>query len=115
MKKLFTIVVVITVAALGLSLLFGKKIVLALSSPETKACAKMGDLCGQTGDKKSLDQCVDGLAQARKVAGTESVDKSTSCIQESKTCMAATGCMMGGVGVGAMKEIFKGFSSAVSK
>ena len=51
MKKLFTIVVLVTVAALGVSLLFGKKIVLALSSPETKACVKLGDLCGKGGDK----------------------------------------------------------------
>jgi hypothetical protein len=115
MKKLLYAVAFLTVAVLGVSLVFGKKIVLALSSPETKACAKLGDLCGQKGDAHALDQCVDGLHEARKIAGSKSVDKSLSCIQGSDTCMAATGCMMGGVGVGAMKEMVKGFADAVSK
>lgn len=115
MKKLLYALAFVTVAVLGVSLVFGKKIVLALSSPETKACVKLGDLCGQGGDTHALDQCVDGLHQARKIAGSASVDKSLTCIQGADTCMAATGCMMGGVGVGAMKEMVKGFTDAVSK
>ncbi len=115
MKKLLAIFAVVAIGAIVISVVFGKSIVLALSSPETKACVKMGDLCGQSGDKHALDQCVDGLQQARKVAGSPAVDKSLSCIQESNTCMAASGCVVGGVGVGAVKEMLKGFGNALSK
>ena len=38
-----------------------------------------------------------------------------ACVQESTTCAAATGCMLGGVGVGALGEMMKGLGSALSR
>lgn len=86
------------------------------STPEGRACVKMADLCGeQNASYKDLDKCVDDMKKARKLAGDSSFDKSAKCVQESNSCAAATGCWMGGVGVGAMGELLKGFGTAITK
>ena len=86
------------------------------ATPEGRTCIKMSDLCGST-DKSTekLDKCIEGMQSAKKIAGTAAVERSMKCVEESTSCMAATGCMMGGVGVGALGELAKGFGNAVSK
>lgn len=85
------------------------------ATPEAKTCIKLGELCGAEKSGEKLDQCVDGLNQAKKMSGEPAVQRSMQCVQESTTCMAATGCMMGGVGMGALGEMMKGFGSAISR
>jgi hypothetical protein len=112
MKKL------LVVGLIGAAIVGGVVLVKAAParSPEGKACIKMSELCGAT-DKSSekLDQCIEGMESAKKVAGAPAVERSMKCVEESTTCMAATGCMMGGVGVGALGEFAKGFGTAISK
>jgi hypothetical protein len=48
-------------------------------------------------------------------AGDASFDKTSKCIDESRSCGAATGCMAGGIGVGTVGEIMKGFGTALTK
>ena len=86
------------------------------ATPEGKACIRVSDLCG-VADRStaSLESCVADLEKAKKLAGPASVDRSMKCIEESDTCAAVTGCVMGGVGVGAMGEMMKGFGSALSR
>ena len=89
------------------------------ATPEGKTCIKMAELCGAAGEPGSsgqkLEACVANLEHAKKVAGAPAVERSMSCVQESNSCAAATGCMMGGEGVGAIGEMMKGFGSALSR
>jgi hypothetical protein len=87
----------------------------SLASPERKACTKLHDLCGGEADAKSFNDCTDSLERTRKLAGDAGFNRSMACIDESSSCAAATGCLVGGVGVGAMGEFMKGFGSALSK
>ena len=85
------------------------------SSPEGKVCTRMAELCGEEGDAKELNECVDEMKKAHKLAGDVPFQRSVTCIEESKSCAAAAGCMMGGVGVGAAGEMMKGFGNALTK
>ncbi len=85
------------------------------STPEAKMCIKMGELCATESGAKDFDQCVDGMKKLRKMGGDAAFERSQKCIDESNSCAAVSGCMMGGVGVGAMGELVKGFGNAMSK
>ncbi|HSO38081.1 MAG TPA: hypothetical protein VLT33_36385 [Labilithrix sp.] len=86
------------------------------ATPEGKACIRVSELCG-VDDRSAakLESCVADLEKAKKLAGPANVDRSVKCIEESNSCAAVTGCMMGGVGMGAMGEMMKGFGSALSR
>ena len=86
------------------------------ATPEGKACIRVSELCGVE-DKSSakLESCVAELESAKKLAGPANVERSMTCIGEASSCAAVAGCMMGGVGVGAMGEMLKGFGSALSR
>jgi hypothetical protein len=49
------------------------------------------------------------------MSGDVPFERSRKCIEESQSCAAASGCLMGGVGVGALGEMMKGFGTAVTK
>ncbi|MCL2776586.1 MAG: hypothetical protein FWD73_01180 [Polyangiaceae bacterium] len=89
-------------------------------SEEGKVCMRLGELCDgrDTPDMSKagakFDECVDDMKQARKMSGEQAFARTRSCMEESKTCGAATGCVIGGVGVGAVGEMLKGFGSALS-
>ena len=86
------------------------------STPEGHVCVKLAELCETDAPKsKDFDECVDDMKKARKVAGDASFDKSSKCIDEAKSCGAAAGCMAGGVGVGTLGEMMKGFGTALTK
>lgn len=112
MKKIL-IVLFVGVAVIG---------IVALSSgaaktltPEGKMCVKLGDLCGAEAKADKFEQCVDQMKKVRKVAGDPAFERSQKCLEESNSCGAATGCMAGGIGVGALGEMMKGFGSALQK
>jgi hypothetical protein len=109
MKKLLWLVAI--VAVVGLVMVAGR----SLASPERQACSKLHDLCGGDANAQSLKDCEDGMEQARKLAGDVAYKRSLTCIDESQSCAAASGCMVGGVGMGAVGEFFKGFGSALTK
>lgn len=116
MKKLLIGLAVVVLLVGVATVAFGKKIYLAFASKEAKACAKIGELCGgEKGTAKELDQCEEGFKQLRKITGEKGVDKTLTCVDDATSCMAATGCVMGGVGVGALEEMMKGFGNAMSK
>ncbi len=105
----------IVVGALALALTGGVAYAV-IHSPERSACLKMADLCGvKDGTKDDLDQCVEEIEQFRKVGGDEATEKGLTCVNESKTCVEATGCIAG-AGVkgmqGAINEFLKGFGKA---
>jgi hypothetical protein len=116
-KKLLAILALIAIASVAVSFFYRRKIVLAFATPEKKACARVGELCASEheGSREDLDRCVDGMQQAKKIAGPKSVDQSVQCINEATTCGKAMGCVMGGVGIGAMKEFVKGVGDAVTR
>jgi hypothetical protein len=111
-KKLVVIAVVGAALVGGIVLAKGASVA---SSPEGKACTKMADLCGAEGNWKDLNECVDDMKKARKLAGDVPFERTAACIDESKSCAAAAGCWMGGVGVGAAGEMMKGFGTALTK
>jgi hypothetical protein len=43
------------------------------------------------------------------------VDRSEACLADAKTCAAASGCMSGGIGMGAAGEYLKGLGQALSR
>ena len=87
-----------------------------LATPEGRACVKVRDLC-QVDDasKKDLSSCEEDLVKARKLAGPSGVDRSLKCIDTAQSCVAVSGCLMGGIGVGAAGEMMKGFGTALSQ
>ena len=70
------------------------------ATPEGKACIRVSELCA-VDDRSSekLQSCIADLEKAKK----------------SNSCAAVSGCMMGGVGMGAVGEMMKGFGSALSR
>lgn len=113
MKKLFATLVA---AVLFVALVGAARGGAAAFTPEGRACTKLEALCGD-GGKRSMDaeQCREGWSEARKLAGDAATDRSLSCVVDAKTCSAAAGCLAGGVGVGAVGEMLKGFGDALSR
>jgi hypothetical protein len=88
----------------------------APATPEAKTCAKLKDLCSVDDTSRiDVEKCEADLKKTEKLVGEPSVQRSMKCIDESKSCMAASGCMMGGVGMGALGEMMKGFGTAISQ
>jgi hypothetical protein len=81
---------------------------------DTSACARLSELCSTSDQHVNVAECEKELADARKMSGANNVARSEQCIADAKTCAAASGCISGGVGMGAMGEFLKGFGSALS-
>jgi hypothetical protein len=113
MSKILTTLLVGSVVVGGVVLVKGAS---AASTPEGKMCVRLQDMCPRDDAKPmTFDQCVDGMKDVRKMAGNASFEKSARCVEESESCAAATGCLMGGVGMGVMGEMMKGFGNAMTK
>lgn len=85
-------------------------------TPEGRTCAKLAELCPRDAKHAaSLESCVQDLEDLRKVAGAPALERSMACIEESRSCTAAAGCLAGGAGVGVLGEMMKGFGSALSR
>jgi hypothetical protein len=82
---------------------------------DTTACAKLAELCSTSDKKVDVAECEKELADARKMSGAANVERSEQCLADAKTCAAASGCISGGVGMGAMGEFLKGLGSAISR
>ncbi len=115
MKKLLGVGLV-GAAVVGIVVIAKSAGAIPAATPEGRTCIKLADLCA-VDDKstKKLETCVDDLEKAKKAVGEQNVKRSMDCVAEANSCMAATGCMMGGVGVGALGEMMKGFGSAISR
>jgi hypothetical protein len=115
MKKILVVVAILVVVGGVLGWVFRKPIALAFASRETRACAKLADLCAAEREAKASDieVCENAWTNARKIAGEKNVEKSLGCIEEAETCAKATGCMLGGVGVGAAQELIQGVGEAL--
>jgi hypothetical protein len=113
MKKLVAVTVLGALVVGGVVLAQGP---VKAATPEGRACVRMAELCGREDAKsEDFDKCVDDMKSAKKMAGEPSFKRSLECIDESKTCAAAAGCWAGGVGMGAVGEMMKGFGSALTK
>jgi len=82
---------------------------------DVAACARLADLCSTSDQRVDATDCQKQLTDARKMAGAGNVDRSEQCLTDAKTCAAASGCLSGGVGMGAMGEFLKGLGGALSK
>jgi hypothetical protein len=78
------------------------------------ACEHLADLCSTSQQKVDIPDCERQLGDARKMSGAPNVDHSLRCVTDAKSCASATGCISGGVGMGALGEFMKGFGSALS-
>jgi hypothetical protein len=112
MKKILATLLVGSLVVGGVVLV---KSASAAATPEGQTCVKMAELCSTDPKASDLDQCVDGMKKLRKMSGDVPFERSRKCIEESQSCAAASGCLMGGVGVGALGEMMKGFGTAVTK
>lgn len=86
-----------------------------VTAADAAACARLADLCSTSDHKVDATDCQKQLLDARKMAGAGNVERSEQCLSDAKTCAAASGCMSGGVGMGAMGEFLKGLGGALSK
>jgi len=82
---------------------------------DTAACARLADLCSTSDQKVDTGECEKKLGDARKMSGASNVDRSEVCLADAKTCAAASGCISGGIGLGATGEFLKGLGSALSR
>jgi hypothetical protein len=81
---------------------------------DAASCARLADLCSTSDQKVDTDECEKKLADARKMSGPSNVDRSEVCLADAKSCAAASGCISGGIGMGATGEFLKGLGSALS-
>jgi hypothetical protein len=112
MKKLLAVTLVGAAVVGGVVVASGAS---KAATPEGKLCVRMADLCGSEPSVKDLDQCVDGMKKLRKMSGDAAFERSEKCVAEANSCAAASGCMMGGAGVGTLGQMMKGFGDALSK
>jgi hypothetical protein len=84
------------------------------SVSDTTACARLAELCSTSDHAVDTSHCEKQLVDARKMYGEANVLRSEQCLGEAKTCAAATGCISGGMGMGAMGEFLKGLGNAMS-
>lgn len=110
MKKVIAVIVVLLIIGGGVGAYA------YFRNPERSACIKVADLCGEkSGGMKELDQCVEQVAQWRKVAGDEAVNKGITCVDQAKTCGEAMGCVAGAGAKsveGLVNDFLKGFGKA---
>jgi hypothetical protein len=78
------------------------------------SCARLADLCSTSDQKVDTDECEKKLGDARKMSGPSNVERSELCLADAKSCAAASGCISGGIGMGATGEFLKGLGSALS-
>lgn len=113
MKKLFVVTLVGAAVVGGVVLAKGAN---PASTPEGRACTRLSELCSTEEAKpKDFDECVDDMKSARKLAGDANFERAAKCAEEQKSCAAAAGCYAGGVGMGAVGEMMKGFGTALSR
>jgi hypothetical protein len=86
-----------------------------IGANDAAACQRIVELCSTSEQKVDPAECEKKFADGRKIAGSANVERSLSCVAEAKTCAAASGCVSGGVGMGAIGEFLKGLGSALSK
>jgi hypothetical protein len=85
-------------------------------SAEYRACAHLAEVCEEGAERKDrIESCEKDLRDLRSSAGAEAVDRTLSCIQEAKSCVAAAGCMVGGIGGGMLNEFIKGVQKSLPK
>ncbi len=92
----------------------GSPAAVPVAASDTTACAHLVELCSTSDEKVDPNDCQKQMSDARKMAGASNVERSEQCIAEAKTCAAASGCISGGVGMGAMGEFLKGLGGALS-
>lgn len=115
MNKVFGVALVGALVVGGVVLIKGASGASSAITPEGKMCVRLGELCGADPSTEKLESCVEDMKKMRKMSGDAAFERSQSCVAESKSCGAASGCMMGGVGVGTLGEVLKGFGTALSK
>ncbi len=85
-----------------------------LSPPPKRICDKVATLCELKPEDRQ--QCQDSVEQNTQSLGKERLGKLQECVDTSKSCAEAAGCVVGtGVSVAAdgMKKFFKGFGRAL--
>lgn len=115
MNKVFGVALVGALVVGGVVVIKGASGAASAITPEEKMCVRLGELCGEDTSKEKRESCVDDMQKMRKMSGDAAFERSLSCVAESKSCGAAGGCMMGGVGMGTLGEVLKGFGTALSK
>lgn len=104
-----------TAAPRGMPLAAGATTAGAAAGGDEAACERLADLCSTSDQKVDARECERKLADARKISGAGNVERSESCLVEAKTCAAASGCLSGGAGMGAVGEFLKGLGAAISR
>jgi hypothetical protein len=91
-----------------------------LRAPEKRACAHLAALCrgedGEMGDAKS-GECADFFA-ALKSHAPDALERTTSCVDEARSCGQAVGCVAGGgiqIGTGFARDFADGLSKSLHR
>ena len=64
-------------------------------APETRACLRLGELCGK---KDDANACERTFADLKKTAGDEALENTAACLAKAESCPAGLRCMAGLVG-----------------
>ena len=88
-----------------------------LRSPEKRLCTKVVELCGkgQLG-KKVVERCESGVKQLQQSGGKDAISKAADCVDDAKSCVAATGCIVGAsvkAAAGAIGDFLGGVKKAL--
>jgi hypothetical protein len=84
--------------------------VFVIRSPEKRACARMGELCGFSAGGAEDQRCLDAL-DAIKSSNASAVSDFATCTSKAESCAGALGCASGvalEVGTGLLKDFFSG-------
>jgi hypothetical protein len=81
--------------------------------PETRACAKIDELCGKHLPEQQI-KCEKAFAKLKDLGDGERVVKAAECVAKSETCAAAAGCVFG-AGMGAVDDFLKGIKKVMGR
>jgi hypothetical protein len=102
MKKLIAILVLLGVAYAAY--------VFVLRTPEKRACGRVADLCGFSGNGAETQRCLETL-DAIKSSNANVASDFATCTGKAESCAAALGCASGAaldMGTGFVKDFLSG-------
>lgn len=93
-------------------------------TPDKRACARLSELCASASadedsdDKADKDDACDQFFSALRRNAPESADHTIACVNESRSCGQAAGCVSGGaihIGTGFVRDFAEGLNQSLRR
>ena len=82
-----------------------------LATPEARVCSRLTDLCGEQG----ASSCESDFGKLRQALGTDALERTADCVDDSATCAEAVGCMASGLLRDGIEQLGKGIGRGLGQ